>query len=115
MWKLFAIILLRSASDLSFKGAISGCVGSDRSPIGWVVHWVSRPLLWVGLVLGTLNVVVWSSALKTFDLSYAYPFLSFSYVTIILGGRLFFNETLDRYKTIGVCIITMGSLLLLFQ
>ncbi|NBV82933.1 hypothetical protein EBR57_02270 [bacterium] len=116
IWKLIAIVILRTAADLSFKASVFGLHISPRAKLGrTVLKIISRPFLWMGLVLGALNVVVWSSALQDFDLSYAYPFLSFSFVTIIIGGRVFFNETLDRYKAIGVTCITIGSCLLLLQ
>lgn len=116
IWKLFAIVILRTSADLSFKASVFGIRLSPGSGLGAaIIKVLSRPFLWMGLVLGAANVLVWSSALQTFDLSYAYPFLSFSFVTIIIGGRVFFNETLDRYKTIGVACITLGSLVLLLQ
>jgi multidrug transporter EmrE-like cation transporter len=116
IWKLFAIVILRTAADLSFKASVFGIRLSPGSGLGKsILQVLSRPFLWIGLILGAANVVVWSSALQSFDLSYAYPFLSFSFVTIIIGGRVFFNETLDRYKTLGVACITLGSLLLFLQ
>jgi len=116
IWKLFAIVILRTASDLSFKAAVFGIHLSPRKGLGSAIaNVLRRPFLWAGLVLGAANVVVWSSALQSFDLSYAYPFLSFSFVTIIIGGRVFFNETLDRYKTLGIVSITLGSLILFLQ
>lgn len=116
IWKLVAIVILRTSSDLFMKGAVNGVDISPKSGIlSGVMTVLLRPMLWIGLILGAANVVVWSSALQDFDLSYAYPFLSFSFVTIIIGGRVFFNERLDRFKILGVISITIGSMLLLFQ
>lgn len=113
IWKLIAVVFLRTASDLSFKGAVHGIhIPRNRALGRTILQILLKPLLWVGFLLGVANVFVWTSALESFDLSYAYPFLSFSFVTIILGGRIFFNETLDRYKLLGVISITIGSLLL---
>lgn len=69
----------------------------------------ANPLLWLGLVLSGVNMLAWTSTLESFDLSYAYPFLSVSYVTIIFSGWVFFNETLDRNKLIGVFFISLGA------
>ncbi len=116
IWKLIAVVMLRTASDLCMKGAVHRVDISPRAGLFRALGLVlMRPLLWIGLALGAANVMAWSSALKSFDLSYAYPFLSFSFVSIIMGGRIFFGEHLDRYKIMGVAFITVGSLLLLIQ
>jgi undecaprenyl phosphate-alpha-L-ara4N flippase subunit ArnE len=116
IWKLVMIVLLRTAADLSFKGAVHDVNISPRSGL-WIAlgSILRRPLLWVGLALGAANVVAWSTILQHVDLSYAYPFLSFSFVAIIIGGRVLFKETLDSYKIWGVVCITAGSMLLLLQ
>jgi multidrug transporter EmrE-like cation transporter len=114
IWKIVAVIVLRTASDLAFKGAMSRIqLNSIRAIIPALRQALRAPLLWIGFLLGLGNVAMWSSTLQDFDLSYAYPFLSFSFVTIILGGWFFFGEHMDRYKIGGITCITIGSLLLL--
>ena len=92
---LIVIIFIRTITDVSFKKAVHclhfDSVGSLFSNFGKLA---TNPFLWVGVTGGVLNVVLWLVALRQFDLSYAYPFLSLSYITIILAGKFLFKEHL---------------------
>jgi multidrug transporter EmrE-like cation transporter len=65
--------------------------------------------------LGAINVLLWPVALRYFELSYAYPFLSISFVLIILSGKWMFQEKLDIYKWVGILFIVAGSMSLFFK
>ncbi|NBV41345.1 hypothetical protein EBR96_01050 [bacterium] len=115
MFKLLSIIVIRTISDVSFKAAMHRSVGIRASAWERVRFLLTTPFFWSGVLFGILNVLVWASVLREFDLSFAYPFLGFSFVTIILCGKFFFNETLDRYKVMGIVCISIGSVLLFLQ
>jgi multidrug transporter EmrE-like cation transporter len=113
--KLISVIVVRTFTDICFKAAVHRLEFGSFSGIGKNLKKMGvNPFLWAGLALGILNVVLWTSSLEDFDLSYAYPFLSISYVTIILSGKFLFHETLDRNKLIGIGFITAGALALFF-
>ena len=76
---------------------------------------IRSPFLWLGLTCGVTNIVLWCSALKDFDLSYAYPFLSVSYIIIIVSGKLLFDEHIDQNKMIGIGFIALGALALFIR
>ena len=113
MWiylKLVFVVLVRTCADVCFKAAVHQLdFHSFSSIFGNLRRMVGAPFLWIGLGLSVLNMLAWTSALENFDLSYAYPFLSVSYVTIIFSGWIFFNETLDRNKLIGIFFISLGA------
>lgn len=110
---IITLIIIRTLCDVSFKMAV------HRLHFGAVSTWginlikmVKAPFLWLGLFFGLSNVVVWCLSLDRFDLSFAYPFLSVSYIMVILAGRVLFKEHLDQYKIIGISLITAGAVLL---
>jgi multidrug transporter EmrE-like cation transporter len=65
-------------------------------------------------VIGGLTVLVISMALHLMvlsrvELSYAYPFLSVSYVLVLVAGFLWFGETINASRLIGVALICVGT------
>ena len=63
----------------------------------------------ITVVLATgLAAVTWFLALKRLELSYAYPFMSLSFVGVLLLSGVFFGEAVTLWKTIGVALIVAG-------
>jgi len=71
-------------------------------------------LLGLGLMTYALSVVAWIFALKKYQLSRAYPFLSLGYVLVYLIAVLWpgLNETLSWGKTAGIVLILAGVTLI---
>jgi multidrug transporter EmrE-like cation transporter len=111
--KLILVIIIRTLGDVSFKAAVHKLDFNSISDFkGNLKKMITSPFLWMGFGFGLANMVAWGMSLEDFDLSYAYPFLSISYVTIILTGTLLFKETLDKNKIIGILFIVAGALTL---
>jgi multidrug transporter EmrE-like cation transporter len=65
-------------------------------------------------VIGGLAVLVFSMglhlmALSRVDLSFAYPFLSVSYILVLLAGYFWFGEDINTSRIIGVAFICLGT------
>ena len=65
-------------------------------------------------VVGGLLVLVFSMglhlmALSRVDLSFAYPFLSVSYVLVLIAGYFWFGEAVNASRMIGVALICGGT------
>jgi drug/metabolite transporter (DMT)-like permease len=65
-------------------------------------------------VVGGLAVLVFSMglhlmALSRVDLSFAYPFLSVSYVLVLLAGYFWFGEVITVTRIAGVALICIGT------
>lgn len=114
-WLLIAIVVTRTVSDLLMKKSVNMLHFTGISSV-WpnVKTLFQKPVFWVGIFLGATNVLLWPVALRYYNLSYAYPFLSISFVLIIVSGKLFFKENLDIYKWVGVFFIMAGSIGLFF-
>jgi drug/metabolite transporter (DMT)-like permease len=50
----------------------------------------------------------WMAAMTQFDLSFAYPFMSLSYVVVMVLSYLLMNEALTWNKVIGTLVIVAG-------
>ncbi len=115
-WLLIAIVMTRTVSDILMKKSVN-LLNFDTKQSVWpnVKALLRNPVFGLGVFLGALNVLLWPVALRYFELSYAYPFLSISFVLIILAGKWMFHEKLDIYKWVGIVFIVAGSMSLFFK
>ncbi len=68
----------------------------------------STPRIWGGLSLYGLGTFFWLVALSQVELGYAYPFISLSYVLILLTSWWLFKEEVSLLRLLGVFIICAG-------
>ena len=129
---LFAV-LLGSISQLILKSAFtapldSATAGSSSDVINHALAAIDSiqsylsPLLGevrflplvAGLVSYVLAMVFWLLALQRFDLGKAYAFLGLSYVLVYIGSVFWptLAESVTWEKTIGVCLVFFGVILI---
>jgi len=63
-----------------------------------------------GFVAAFIASLTWMAALTRFDLSYAYPFMSASFVLVLLCSALFLGETASFSKIAGLALIVIGMI-----
>ena len=52
--------------------------------------------------------LVWLVLMRMFDLAFIYPFMSVSYILILIVSYLVFNEVITVGKIAGCCLISVG-------
>ena len=107
---LIFTIFIRTLTDICFKKSVNNL--NEPTLIPNIIKILKSPFWWLGLLFGAANFVSWYLTLQRFPLSFAYPFLSITYICIILSGKFLFKEHLDRYKITGICCITFGAIML---
>ncbi len=55
-----------------------------------------------------ISTIIWLYVLTRADLSFAYPFISISYIAVILIGPWLFKESIDRWKIFAIILIILG-------
>ncbi|MBV7330383.1 EamA family transporter [Chloroflexi bacterium TSY] len=65
----------------------------------------------IGLIIYACATLFWVSALSRVDLSYAYPFVSLSFVIMLIASWHLFGETLNAMRLLGTFIICVGVFL----
>jgi undecaprenyl phosphate-alpha-L-ara4N flippase subunit ArnF len=105
---ILASILLGSGAQLMIKLGIN----SLPADLGTIL---ADPGLALGLILLGLagygiSLLLWMMALAKYELSFAYPMLSISYILVYLGAVLLpqLQETVSLAKTIGILMIVVG-------
>jgi len=82
--------------------------GAKRSADGGLWKILTRPQTIVGLALNGIAAALWILALRSVDLSYAFPWLSLNFVLVPLGAALFHGERIDRGRVVGMVAIAVG-------
>lgn len=83
-------------------------------PEAWAdrLEYMGRLLLnpWViSVFVGAfIAAMCWIAVLTRFELSVVYPFMSLSFVLVLILSAVFFNEAITPAKTIGIGLIVAG-------
>jgi drug/metabolite transporter (DMT)-like permease len=64
--------------------------------------------VWTGVILYTLNFVVWIIVLYKVDLSIALPVGSACYIFVPLAAVFFLHETITPVRWLGILCIVLG-------
>jgi drug/metabolite transporter (DMT)-like permease len=69
---------------------------------------VKSPLVISGLFLYVVSAAAWLIVLSAVDLSFAYPFIGFTYVMVLILSKFILKEDVNLIRWIGALIITIG-------
>ena len=69
--------------------------------------------LWVlsAFIAAFLASLCWMAAMTKFDLSFAYPFMSLSFVLVLILSGAFFHEPINLAKVTGLSFIIVGIII----
>lgn len=73
---------------------------------------VKSPVVIVGLLCYVLSAAIWLVVLSAVDLSFAYPFIGFTYVLVLILSRFVLKEDVNPIRWIGAAVITAGVVLI---
>jgi multidrug transporter EmrE-like cation transporter len=68
------------------------------------------PFIFSGFVSAFVASIFWMAVMTKFNISYAYPFMSFSFVLVFLFSIFLFKEPISMYKVLGLGLIVTGIL-----
>lgn len=74
----------------------------------YLLHLLINPWVISSLAAAFLAALSWMAAMTKFDLSYAYPFTSLSFVLVLGFSAVFFHETITMFKVVGLLLIVTG-------
>jgi drug/metabolite transporter (DMT)-like permease len=108
-------VLLGVAGQLVLKAGVSSlgpiALGDSRL-VATIRRVLLQPWIVTGFALYGLGMLFWLVALSQVELGYAYPFISLSYVLILIASWAFFGEELSGMKLFGVASICLGVIVI---
>ena len=109
---IFATIALTAFGQLILKWRMdqfgplpAGFGGGLRHLLGLLID----PVVVSSFAAAFFAGLAWMAAMTRFELSYAYPFMSLSFVFVLVLSVAFLGETLTLNKVIGVALIGIGT------
>jgi uncharacterized membrane protein len=66
------------------------------------------PFIFSGFASAFIASLFWMAALSKFELSFAYPFMSLSFVLVFILSVFLFNDSVTLYKVVGLVLIVLG-------
>jgi len=113
--KIFSLIVLNDLGDtlaqlIMKKGLVQ--TGIDSINFGNIAEFMTRnassALVWLGILIYTLNFFIWIIILYKIDLSIAMPVGSTSYIFVPIAAILFLHEHVSPVRWIGILCIAFG-------
>lgn len=110
---LLTAVVLAVAGQLLVKAGINS-VGGESFADGLLRGFLriyTSPLVLIGTAVYAFSVFFWVYTLTKTDLSLAFPFVSLSYVLVILASWILLGETVPPLRWLGAAVICVGIIL----
>lgn len=75
----------------------------------FLLNLFTDPFILSGLAAAFLASLTWMAAMTKFPISHAYPFMSLSFVFVLLLSGLLLREPISIPKVLGVVLIVIGT------
>lgn len=74
----------------------------------FLIRLLLDPFILSGFLSAFIASLFWMAAISKFDVSYAYPFMSSSFVIVFVLAVWLFNEPVNAAKVVGLALIMLG-------
>jgi len=109
---ILAVVTTNALSQILLKHGMN-TIGkfefSGASLMSMLTTVALNPFVIGGLVVLVFSMGLHLMALSRVELSFAYPFLSISYVLVLVAGYFLFGEAVNASRIIGVALICGGT------
>lgn len=107
-------VFLNVAGQIFIKKGVDNLIINDINLLDKIFLMV-KSLFSTWIFLGFSSVflasIFWMFALTKLELGAAYPFMSLSFILILIFGYFFLDESITLYKLLGVLLIMVGVVL----
>ena len=101
-------ILFASLGQVFWKIGMNSVGAIDNFSISGIISMFLNPLVVLGLIMYGLSTVFWLIALSQKDLSFVYPFISLTFIIVLLLSHFVLKEHVSTARIIGTIIIVIG-------
>lgn len=74
---------------------------------------VFQPFIFAGIAAYAFSMLLWIYALSNFDVSFAFPLVSLSYVFAGIFSTIFLKETIPMMRWAGIIVIVTGCFMII--
>jgi len=116
-WAALGAILLGSFGHLLIKLGVTGGAHNigGESLVARIGHYFLQPAALAGLAIYGAGTLLWIYAVSQRNISFLYPLTALTYVTVALGGKFMFGETISAERWLGIGVVMIGVAMLQFS
>lgn len=113
-----AIIIIIISIIFAAFGQVSWKLGINQAGTFATLNFASlssvllNPYVLVGFVMYGLSTIFWLIALSKKDLSFVYPFISLTYVLVLVLSSMVLKESIGMNKIAGTLMIIIGLIII---
>lgn len=97
---------------IKWQVQLAGAFPQDNiEKLQYLIKLLLNPWVISSFTCAFLAALSWMAAMTKFDLSYAYPFMSLSFVLVMFLSAIFFKEPITIPKSIGLGFIVLGIII----
>lgn len=108
---IFGTVFFTVVGQLLIKWQMAR-VGKLPDPLGEKLFFLLNCFLYPWIVVGFFSAIIaslcWMAAMTKFNLSYAYPFMSLSFVLVMVLSGIFLDEQVTITQILGLTLIIAG-------
>jgi multidrug transporter EmrE-like cation transporter len=107
---ILTVVMLSASAQLCMRKRMLQIGEISFSP-AFVKHFpamLANRFLWIAIFCYAASLILWLIVLSSVPVSFAYMFMSLSYVLVAVMGRLFFNEHISYMRVAGLIVICTG-------
>ena len=104
-------IIFASMGQVFWKIGMNSIGVIDKFSISGIISMFLNPIVLLGLCMYGLSTVFWLVALSQKDLSYVYPFISLTFIIVLLLSHFVLKEQVSTARIVGTLIIIGGLMI----
>ncbi len=108
---LFTTICFTVYGQLILKWQVSAAgalPAAQPDKLLFLLRLLINPWVISAFIAAFIAALSWMAAMTKFEISYAYPFISLSFILVLVLSGILFNEAITVYKIIGLALIVAG-------
>lgn len=113
---IFLSIFFAISSQLIIKWKMSAFTFTQNETLvekfTFAIQMLLNPYIIISLIFTLLSGLSWMIAMTKFEISYAYPFTILGLVFVTIFSVLFFGESINIQKTIGILFVVSGIIII---
>jgi multidrug transporter EmrE-like cation transporter len=110
---LTVLLTVYSQLVMRWQVGIAGPLPADLfGKVGYIVGLLINPWVLTGILATFCAGVSWMMTLTQFQIGYAYPFVSLTYVLVMFGGIALFNDSVGLSRLVGTAVVMVGVLII---
>jgi drug/metabolite transporter (DMT)-like permease len=102
---ILASVSLNSLAQITWK---KGLKATNKTSL---LKMMLKPKVMLGFLMFAASSLIWIMILSNVEVSYAFPFLSLSYVITTILSYLVLDEKVTRKRVLGVAVIIIGVII----